>query len=165
MNIPSRRTKTRVRIKTADLSDSDDCSAICNLINMYRQDAMGGNLKYLSKNQQKQLIHELRTFPNCRIFLAVSELTPVGLAVCFHMFSTFSVKSLINIHDLIVHPHFRKQGIGKTIMDEIETFAKHNNCCRITLEVRNDNRRAQNLYRKKGYGNCDPPMLFWTKNV
>ncbi|MFW5785115.1 MAG: GNAT family N-acetyltransferase [Chitinispirillaceae bacterium] len=165
MKISNDRTESGVIIKTADLTDPDDCEAICSLINLYMQDSMGGNLRPHSEARQKRLVCRLKTIPHCHIFIAVSESVPAGLAVCFEMFSTFAVKPLINIHDLIVHPSFRRRGVGKAIMEGIESFAKRSGCSKLTLEVRGDNYKAQNLYRKQGYDECDPPMLFWSKEI
>ena len=45
----------------------------------------------------------------------------------------------------------RGRGIGAMLLERIEARARDLNCCRITLEVRKDNRVARGLYRKVGF--------------
>ncbi len=54
------------------------------------------------------------------------------------------------------------------LLERIEARARDLNCCRITLEVRKDNRVARGLYRKVGFdqvvwGAERIPMEFWHK--
>jgi len=50
-------------------------------------------------------------------------------------------------------------------MDRILLEAKNRNCSKVTLEVREDNITAQNLYKSIGFGECEPPMKFWVKEI
>ncbi|MGE4586994.1 MAG: GNAT family N-acetyltransferase [Mangrovibacterium sp.] len=88
-----------------------------------------------------------------------------ALANCNLNFSTWKAKPLINIHDFIVSPKYRKQGVGQFLLSEIERYAQQNGYCKINLEVRNDNYKAQNLYKKAGFTNCEPPMYYWQKII
>jgi ribosomal protein S18 acetylase RimI-like enzyme len=36
---------------------------------------------------------------------------------------------------------------------------------KLTLEVRQDNKNAKQLYKCLGFKDCKPPMLFWVKNI
>jgi ribosomal protein S18 acetylase RimI-like enzyme len=83
--------------------------------------------------------------------LALSEGTPVGVAVCFLGFSTFNARPLLNIHDLAVVPERRGQGIGKALLAAAEAEAMRRGCCKLTLEVQDDNRRARGLYERAGF--------------
>ncbi len=54
------------------------------------------------------------------------------------------------------------------LLERIEAKARELNCCRITLEVREDNAVARGLYRKVGFdqvvvGPKRIPMEFWHK--
>ncbi|MHB9142771.1 MAG: GNAT family N-acetyltransferase, partial [Paludibacter sp.] len=62
-------------------------------------------------------------------------------------------------------PAYRGKGLGKALMKKLEDISIERNYCKITLEVREDNAVAQNLYRSLGYGECQPKMLFWTKKL
>ena len=76
---------------------------------------------------------------------------PVGFSICFLGFSTFLARPLLNIHDIFVDLSVRGRGIGAMLLERIEASARELNCCRITLEVREDNRVARGLYRKVGF--------------
>jgi ribosomal protein S18 acetylase RimI-like enzyme len=100
--------------------------------------------------------------------LAYQASAPVGFAICFLGFSTFLARPLLNIHDIFVDAALRGAGIGATLLDRIELKARDLNCCRITLEVREDNRVARGLYRKVGFdrvlvGAERVAMEFWHK--
>jgi ribosomal protein S18 acetylase RimI-like enzyme len=88
-----------------------------------------------------------------------------ALANCNLNYSTWAAKFLINIHDFIVSPAFRKQGVGEFLLNEIENHAKKMDYCKVNLEVRNDNFKAQKLYQKVGFADCQPPMYFWQKQI
>jgi ribosomal protein S18 acetylase RimI-like enzyme len=77
-------------------------------------------------------------------------------------FSTFYAKKVLNVHDLAVNPAFRGNGVGEALLAAVEKEAKEENCCKITLEVREDN-RAQNLYERFGFSNEEPRMFFMEK--
>jgi ribosomal protein S18 acetylase RimI-like enzyme len=49
------------------------------------------------------------------------------------------------------------------LMNEISKKAEELKCSKITLEVREDNYQAQNLYKKMGFDDSEPKMLFWSK--
>ncbi|WP_353123716.1 GNAT family N-acetyltransferase, partial [Dysgonomonas capnocytophagoides] len=83
----------------------------------------------------------------------------------FQNFSTFTVSPMINIHDLIVLPAYRGKDIGCLLLKEIINIANDKKCSRITLEVRNDNLVAQNLYKKIGFAEAEPSMYYWRKNL
>ena len=56
------------------------------------------------------------------------------------------------------------------LLERIEAKAHELNCCRITLEVREDNRVARGLYRKVGFeevvdGAERVPVEFWHKRL
>jgi ribosomal protein S18 acetylase RimI-like enzyme len=67
-------------------------------------------------------------------------------------FSTFAARLLINIHDLAVIPEYRGRGIGRLLLEAVEAKGHELGCCKLTLEVREDNQRAQRLYDKFGFG-------------
>ena len=110
----------------------------------------------------------LRAHPACYVFLAWRDGLPVGFSICFLGFSTFNARPLINIHDIFVDSAVRGIGIGRMLLERIEAKARELNCCRITLEVREDNRVARGLYRKVGFdrvvvGAERIPVEFWHK--
>ncbi len=57
----------------------------------------------------------------------------------------------LQIANIAVAPPFRKKGIGKKIMEKIISYAELNFLKRITLDVRESNKEAINLYNKFGF--------------
>ena len=70
---------------------------------------------------------------------------------CFIGFSTFAARSLINIHDLHVTADHRRRGIGRHLLQAIEDDARELDCCKLTLEVQENNHPALALYRALGF--------------
>ncbi len=156
--------KTYPTIADCDYTSSDDLEAICLLMNTYIKDEMGGG-EPLSKLQQLRLVDSLNEHPTSIVLLARYNNEFCGLLVAFENFSTFTVKPMINIHDLIVSPEYRHKGIGRALLEALKDRAIEQNCSRITLEVRVDNTKAQQLYNSLGFTETDPPMLYWRKNL
>ncbi len=84
--------------------------------------------------------------------------------------STFKCKPLINIHDVVVLNEFRRLGISQRMLSKVEEIAKEKGCCKMTLEVLEGNKAAQNSYLKYGFEGyeLDPAhgkALFWKKSL
>ena len=60
-------------------------------------------------------------------------------------------KPILMLWNLRVHPDYRKQNIGKSIMNFIEDFGKSINADFIFLGCDNDNQSARKFYKKIGY--------------
>jgi len=93
---------------------------------------------------------------------------PVVIATCFRGFSTFVAKPLINIHDLSALPGHRGQGIGRQLLKTVERKATEIGCCRLTLEVQENNSLARGLHDSQGfgpavYGDTTERSLFYVK--
>ncbi len=143
-----------------DLNKSEHVDGLLSLMNDYMLDPMGLNAP-LDDELAIKIIAGLKVQSNYLGFLVKSDHQFVALANCFVGFSTFKAKQLINIHDFIVTPSHRKNKAGNFLMDSIINYGKNNGFCKVTLEVRDDNVKAQNLYKKTGYKECNPPMYFW----
>jgi ribosomal protein S18 acetylase RimI-like enzyme len=136
--------------------------ALVELVNVYLSGKMGEN-RQLDGKAQKRLVFQLFRHPGALVFFAETGKKPVGLAVCFTVFSTFSAKKIINIHDLIVLPECRGRGIAGRLLDAVEDKARELDCCKLTLEVRVDNKKGMRLYKKHGFSGGEHPMFFWGK--
>jgi GNAT superfamily N-acetyltransferase len=141
---------TNVTIVDADLSRPEHQSALVTMLDAYMRDPMEGGLPS-SEQVKRDLVPGLRAHPACHVFLAYHDGAPVGFTICFLGFSTFLARPLLNIHDIFVDLSVRGHGIGAKLLGRIEARARELNCCRITLEVREDNRVARGLYRKVGF--------------
>ena len=155
---------TKISFSFCDFSNEEHCHKLTALINQYITDPMGGGTK-LNARQKLRLIDGLASHPSCFVLFALVDQQIVGLAACFINFSTFKAKSFINIHDLIIQNNFRGKGLGRRLLQQIELIAKERKCCKITLEVREDNYTAQNLYTEQGFKDGIPAMRFWTKEI
>lgn len=151
-------------IVSFDYTNTDHLNALGDLMNAYIADNMGGG-DALNKLKQLRLVDGLNQHPTSIVLLAMCEDIFCGLLVAFQNFSTFTVSPMINIHDLIVLPAYRGKDIGCLLLKEIINIANDKKCSRITLEVRNDNLVAQNLYKKIGFAEAEPSMYYWRKNL
>jgi len=137
-------------IDQADLSDPAHIAAILALLDSYARDPMGGGSP-LSATVRHDLLPGLRRHPTTLVLLAFDGAQPVGIAVCFFGFSTFQARPLLNVHDLAVVPTRRGAGIGRALLDAAEAHARRRGCCKLTLEVQDDNPRARATYARFGF--------------
>jgi GNAT superfamily N-acetyltransferase len=150
-------------IRRADLAHAGDRDALTALLDDYARDPMGGG-KPLGADVVARLPDALAAHPGARVWLAVApDGTPAGIAVCFLGFSTFAAKPLLNLHDLAVSAAHRGHGVGAKLLETVEQAAAALGCCKVTLEVREDNPVAQRLYQRHGFGGGAAPYRFWTK--
>ena len=54
-------------------------------------------------------------------------------------------------HDLAVVPEYRARGVGGALLRECENRAPRAGCCKLTLEVQDNNLRARSLYERFGF--------------
>ncbi|MGQ1784660.1 MULTISPECIES: GNAT family N-acetyltransferase [unclassified Saccharicrinis] len=147
-----------------DIKQKDHQHALLKLMNDYMLDDMGLNSP-LPLELGHRIIEGLMSQNNYLGFMLKYQGKYIALANCFVGFSTFKAKQLINIHDFVVAPECRNIGAGNAFLDLISNFGIEHNYCKITLEVRHDNPKAQRLYKKKGFEECLPPMYFWQKDL
>jgi ribosomal protein S18 acetylase RimI-like enzyme len=141
---------SEIVVRDADLAHARDASAIVTILDSYAFDAVGG-FEGLSPAVRERLIPALQQLSTTLVLLAFVEGAPVGVAVCFFGFSTFKAQPLLNIHDLAVLPEHRGRGVGRALLTAAEDRALRSGCCRLTLEVQEDNPRARALYDKFGF--------------
>ncbi len=139
-----------VEIIRANYTNPEQRSAIPYLLNAYAKDLLGFRRK-IKGHVLDALVPGLEGTQSAVVLLARTDGEYVGMAICFFGFSTFHAKSLINIHDFMVLEDFRGQGIGRALLEEIETIACDMDCCKITLEVQENNTMARRLYRNGGF--------------
>lgn len=157
-----------VEVLEADLDDPAHREGIVDVLDSYAADPVGGS-RPLSPDVRDRLVPALRGHPAALVLLAFADGRPVGVAVCFFGLSTFQALPLLNVHDLAVLPEFRGRGIGRVLLEALEDRAVRDGCCRLTLEVQDDNRPARSLY--EGFGFRDhvvgesAPTRFLTKSL
>jgi ribosomal protein S18 acetylase RimI-like enzyme len=139
-----------VEIVEADLDLGAHQKAVLDLVDAYDRDPMG-NGGPLPDHVKDELIPGLKKHPTTLIFIAVVNREAVGIAVCFVGFSTFAARPLINVHDLAVLPGQRGSGVGRQLLAAVEEKARTMGCCKVTLEVLENNHRALKVYQAAGF--------------
>lgn len=139
-----------IRTVQADLERPDHQAAVLAMVDAYSRDPMGDGAP-LSAEARERLIPGLRQHPTTLIFLAYGGETPVGVAVCFLGCSTFAAKPLVNLHDVSVVPAHRGRGVGRSLLAAVEVRARELGCCKLTLEVLDQNHRAFRTYLAAGF--------------
>ena len=147
-----------------DVNDKQHLQALLSLMNDYMLDDMGLNAE-LPLELGDRIIKGLQQQNNYMGFLLKEGDLYVALANCFISFSTFKAKQVLNIHDFVVTPGYRRKGAGYTLLNHINDYCKQNNYGKVTLEVRNDNEKAMKLYLKCGFKDCNPRMYFWENTL
>lgn len=158
-----------ITVRPADYTRPADRAAIVELLALYAQEPTGGS-EPLSAEVQRTVVERFAATPHGFVLLAEQSERIVGLVTCFQVFSTFAARPLVNLHDVVVHPDARGQGVGWLLLEAVEAEAHRRGCCGLTLEVFGDNELAKRLYRKFGFTgaeSCQPShaMLFWKKRI
>src|SRR5208282_2041020 len=136
-----------VKIINCDLRDNNHRQALLMLMDRYALDPMSGGHP-LSAKARTNLIPQLQKHPAFFGWLTFRGQLPIGFAICFLTFSTFAGLPALNIHDISVDNEYRGFGLGKRMLETIEAKARELGCCKLTLEVREDNEPARMLYSK-----------------
>ncbi|MBO1299531.1 MULTISPECIES: ribosomal protein S18-alanine N-acetyltransferase [unclassified Enterococcus] len=69
-----------------------------------------------------------------------------------------------HLTNIAVSPSYQRQQIGTYLINEIEKFARNNQCETMSLEVRISNQNAQRLYRKLGFQSRKVKKGYYTEN-
>ena len=156
----------RLTISGPDFGAVETREAVLGLLDGYAREPTGMGAP-LGRAARERLIPALRDHPTARVLLAWYDHVPVGMAVSFVGFSTFEARPLLNLHDLVVRADYRRMGIGRSLLSEVEALARRLGCCRVTLEVRENNHRALDLYSSFGFSGSSAQeerlTLFLTK--
>jgi ribosomal protein S18 acetylase RimI-like enzyme len=158
------KSQNNISFCYCDFKNIVHCEKLIELLNQYMIDPMGDSPP-LNFEQGQCLIQGLSTHPSCFVLFVKVNNEFAGLGTCLINFSTFKAKSYINLHDIIILQKFRGRGVGKKLLEKIIEIAKERNCCKITLEVREDNLPAKKLYADLGFRDTEPMMHFWAKTL
>jgi ribosomal protein S18 acetylase RimI-like enzyme len=143
-----------LQIRPTDLTDPRQATAFVHLLEHYARDPMGGGAG-LSGFARAHVVERLATRPGFVGFMAwageADGMGAVGLINCFEGFSTFAARPLLNIHDIVVRDGHRAAGIGQALLRAAEDAARARDCCKLTLEVLSNNRRALASYARFGF--------------
>jgi GNAT superfamily N-acetyltransferase len=95
--------------------------------------------------------------PFAEVILGFEDEVPVGFALFFHNYSTFTGKPGLYLEDLFVRPEFRGKGYGKKILKHLISIAKQRDCGRMEWAVLDWNEPAIEFYKNLGA----KPMEDW----
>ena len=162
-------TNETLRVELADLDLPEHAAAVTALVDAYARDPWGDG-KPLADGVRQRLVPALREHPTTLVLLAWLGDEPIGVAVSFLGFSTFAARPLLNLHDLAVTPAARGRGVGRKLLEALESVARERGCCKLTLEVLEKNRRAKRLYEEFGfaqatYAEDGGSALFYAKKL
>jgi ribosomal protein S18 acetylase RimI-like enzyme len=139
-----------ILVARVDFADRADLAQYLDLLDAYARDPMGSG-QPLPEEVRARLGTDLPQHPAVYGLLARHGSTAVGFATCFLGYSTFLARPLLNIHDIAVLPEWRGQAVARQLLEAIEDLSHRLECCRITLEVREDNPRARSVYESAGF--------------
>jgi GNAT superfamily N-acetyltransferase len=140
----------KLHVREADFDDGRDVDGFIAVLDSYARSAVGGG-RALAADVRERVVPMLREHPTSLVLLALVDDEPVGIAVCFFGLSTFRARPLLNIHDLAVLPQHQGKGVGPALLEAVEDRARRRGCCKLTLEVLDDNARARAVYGRFGF--------------
>ncbi|MEO8718869.1 MAG: GNAT family N-acetyltransferase [Burkholderiales bacterium] len=86
-----------------------------------------------------------------RIYVAREGSRAVAMAALHFTTSTAEGGKVAGLEDCIVHPEYRRKGIGEALLAYVLVQARAEGALRVMLLTDGDNTRAQALYRKLGF--------------
>ena len=147
-----------IELSETDFSQNGHGDLLISLLDAYAAELREGDS--LPEYARSNLIGELEKRPGIHTVLAFIDGTPAGFAISIEGFSTFACRPLLNIHDVFVLPAFRGRGLSRLLLAETEKIARRSGCCKLTLEVLENNAPAVRLYETSGYAGyeLDPKL-------
>jgi ribosomal protein S18 acetylase RimI-like enzyme len=153
-----------INIIKCDYENPKHTNAVKLLLNAYIADEMGDGT-VLDEKTGDTLIKKLNSHERAIVLLAKDGDEFIGLLTAFENIATFKAKPMINVHDIIVLKEYRGRGAGRRLMNAVVVEAKKRECARITLEVREDNAAARNLYKSMDFKQTQPKMLYLRREL
>jgi len=84
----------------------------------------------------------------------------VGLCLYFGSYSTWRGKRGLYVQDLYVTDDARSLGVGQRLLAETAAVARARGCAYLRLSVDDDNARAQEFYRRSGFGHSESELIY-----
>jgi GNAT superfamily N-acetyltransferase len=86
--------------------------------------------------------------PKYQAFICKIGAKPVSYMIYFFTYSSFLALPTLFLEDIFVLKEYRKQGVGKKMIDFLKETAKREGCGRIEFTVLKWNKSAQQFYAK-----------------
>lgn len=150
--------KIQTKIKGFIIRDADekDCGLILSFI---KELADYEKLLHEVEATEETLAHSLFSAEPCaKAIIGEFEGQPVGYALFFTNFSTFTGRPGIYLEDLYVRTNMRGKGFGKSLLAYLAKLAQEKNYTRVEWSVLDWNEPSIQFYRSIGA----IPMDGWT---
>ena len=156
-------------VKLVDYNNPVQAAELVELMNSYATDEMGGG-EALSTQVQRDLVNRMSERSHIYSAIAYVDGQAAGLINYLEGFSTFKAQPLLNVHDVVVKPEFRGQGISRQLFEFVFEAAKELGCCKVTLEVLEGNEVAMTAYSRFGFKpyrftDAGGIAQFWQKSI
>lgn len=107
---------------------------------------------------EEVLIESLFERKAAEVIIGELDNKPVGIAVFYHNFSTFTGRPGIYLEDLYIKPEMRGKGIGKILLSYLAKLAVERKCGRLEWSCLDWNEPSIQFYKDMGA----VPMDEWT---
>tara|TARA_Y100001954_G_scaffold181359_1_gene193299 strand:+ start:24 stop:530 length:507 start_codon:yes stop_codon:yes gene_type:complete len=150
------KIQTKIERFTIRDADKKDCRLILSFI---KELADYEKLLHEVEATEETLAHSLFSAEPCaKAIIGEFEGQPVGYALFFTNFSTFTGRPGIYLEDLYVSPNMRGKGFGKSLLAYLAKLAQDRNYTRVEWSVLDWNEPSIQFYRSIGA----IPMNEWT---
>lgn len=95
------------------------------------------------------------------LLLIEKEKTVIGFANLMNIFSVWSHGKALVLDDLYIKEEFRGNGVGRFVMQSIETYGRQHGCKRLQFQSEYTNPEANKFYDRLGY--VSESMYFYVK--
>ena len=85
------------------------------------------------------------------IFICFYKKEPAGFVQLYETFDSLNINKKLIMYDLYVDKKYRKNGIGRKLMDKAKKLAKFKKIQNIELSTAKNNKKAQSLYESLDY--------------
>ena len=117
------------------------------LFDLYRQ-----FYKYKSNiKESTKYIKDRITKKESFIFLCLFKNKPAGFVQLYETFDSLNINKKLILYDLYVDKTFRRNGIGRSLMNTAKKFAKARKIKIVELSTATNNKKAQALYESLDY--------------
>ena len=131
-------------ITRANMEHYKDVGALFDLYRQFYK--YRANLKASTK-YIKDRINQNESF----IFICFYKKEPAGFAQLYETFDSLNINKKLILYDLYVDKKYRKNGIGRKLMDQAKKLAKFKKIQNIELSTAKNNKKAQSLYESLDY--------------
>ena len=96
--------------------------------------------------------------------MAVADGRPVGYAIYYFTFSSFTGRPGVFLDDVFVRPSWRKHGIGRALMERVAQIGAERHCKRFEWIALRWNENALNFYNGLGAQPLDDWVMLRMKS-